>query len=381
MNIRTVLAVILGIAFMSCISLAQESASPEPALEEPLLVETPSPEPMQEEPTSAAFASAESRRVRSVSRARSSSSETMVRIFVLEYYPVDELEELIESIFDLDGDKIHANRSTNQLILQATKGQMANIETLIAELDAPVSRLESSQTVENLLYRVYMFEIDSQDRDMKPFSMILQTPSRVSSQELLDAVTTEDLRISEFLQSGDVNEPLAEIMIQGKAASNDSLKRLVDMFPESHITELQWEDESSTDEVAAAHYSRLPERLLTHIQKFLGENIVTVGYWFGSSSIPGEVEAPIGPWRLHLELNKEPDRALEFQVEVEAPEERSDFDRQHRREGSVEILSNTIQAKIGKPIIIGYNRQSYGTRKMGAMVILPEVDTIEAKEN
>ncbi len=29
-----------------------------------------------------------------------------------------------------------------------------------------------------------------------------------------------------------------------------------------------------------------------------------------------------------------------------------------------------IRAKIGKPIIIGYNRESYGTRKMGAMVIV-----------
>jgi hypothetical protein len=40
-------------------------------------------------------------------------------------------------------------------------------------------------------------------------------------------------------------------------------------------------------------------------------------------------------------------------------------------------LSNKIRAKIGKPIIIGYNRQSYGTRKMGAMVIIPETETIQ----
>jgi hypothetical protein len=39
-----------------------------------------------------------------------------------------------------------------------------------------------------------------------------------------------------------------------------------------------------------------------------------------------------------------------------------------------------IRAKIGKPIIIGYNRESYGSRKMGAMVIVPEMDTIQVKE-
>jgi hypothetical protein len=37
-------------------------------------------------------------------------------------------------------------------------------------------------------------------------------------------------------------------------------------------------------------------------------------------------------------------------------------------------LSNSVQGKIGKPIIVGYNRDSYGTRTMGAVVILPEAD-------
>jgi len=35
-----------------------------------------------------------------------------------------------------------------------------------------------------------------------------------------------------------------------------------------------------------------------------------------------------------------------------------------------------VQAKIGKPIIIGYNRDVCGTRTMGAMVILLEADTV-----
>ena len=107
MKIRTVLTVILGIAFMPGISLAQESASPGPASGEPLPVESLSPEPMQEEPTSIGFASAEPRRGRSVSRSRSDSGEMEMKIFVLRYYSVEELEDLIENIFDIDGDKIH----------------------------------------------------------------------------------------------------------------------------------------------------------------------------------------------------------------------------------------------------------------------------------
>jgi hypothetical protein len=41
----------------------------------------------------------------------------------------------------------------------------------------------------------------------------------------------------------------------------------------------------------------------------------------------------------------------------------------------VTILSNALQGRIGKPIVIGYNRQAYGTRKMGALVVLPEAET------
>jgi hypothetical protein len=117
-----------------------------------------------------------------------------------------------------------------------------------------------------------------------------------------------------------------------------------------------------------------------YIKKFLGEDIETVGYWFGSSSVPGEVRASIGPWMLHLELEAESDRELELRVEVEVPEKNYDFERRLGRESSDEILSNTIRAKVGRPVIIGYNRESYGARKMGAMVIIPETDQLDSSE-
>jgi hypothetical protein len=70
---------------------------------------------------------------------------------------------------------------------------------------------------------------------------------------------------------------------------------------------------------------------------------------------------------------------LELTVDVEMPGETHNFDRRLGRERNDEILSNTIRAKIGKPVIIGYNRESYGTRKMGAMVIVPEEDAAQLK--
>jgi hypothetical protein len=39
-----------------------------------------------------------------------------------------------------------------------------------------------------------------------------------------------------------------------------------------------------------------------------------------------------------------------------------------------------VQIKAGRPILIGYNRDAYGTRVMGAMVILLESDAPAATE-
>jgi hypothetical protein len=376
MNIRTLLATILGVTFMSGMSLAQESASPEPALEEPLLVESSLPVPQQEEPTSVGFSSSESRRGRSVSRSRSSNGERMMKIFTLKYYSAEELEDLIENIFSIDRDKIHGDDRSNQLIVQATKSQMEDIEALIAQLDVPDAKSASSQALDNLVYRVFMFEIPPKDQTLKPFSMILQASMQVTSATILGIAAKEKIEISDYAIIDERDNGKVDILLQGKAPSNESIQNIAELTG-IQIKELKWDDEMFTRDIGAAHYSRLPAQIQKYIQKFLGEDIITVGYWFGSSSVPGEVEAPIGPWKIRLELKPESDRTLELRVEVEEPERRSRFDRQLGRDRSDEILSNTIQAKAGKPIIIGYNRQSYGTRKMGAMVIIPEAETIQ----
>jgi hypothetical protein len=222
-----------------------------------------------------------------------------------------------------------------------------------------------------------MFEIPSKDGDMKPFSMILQVPEQFSSKDLLNAAKDENLQISGFHISDESRrEQQKNVLIQGKANSDESIQKMVDSIPESRIQQLKWDnDETFTNNIMAAQYTQLPEQLQKHIRKFLGENIQTVGYWFGNSSVPGEIEASIGPWKLELSLDKR-DSNVELSVNVEVPEGMSNL---HYRLGDYRrnILSNTMTTKIGRPIIIGYNRQSYGTRKMGAMVILLEADTVQ----
>jgi hypothetical protein len=379
MKIRTLMATILGLLLISGLSLSQESMSPEPNLQEPLQVEA-SPEPVQPEPRlQESYAMESSKRLRS-SRDRSSSNQMVMKIFELKYADAENLASLIKNIFRIDSGIVYRS---NSVVVIATPEQMESIEKLIDATDVPNPEGSSSCDAQNLVYRIYMFEGSSGDESMKSFSMILRTTTHVSSQELLDTAADKDLQISEFLQSNDFDEPDVEILIQGKVTSNESLNHMVrGLAPKSYIIEMKWDDEETfTNNIAAAQYTQLPEQMQKHIRKFLGDKIKTVGYWFGNSSVPGEVEAPIGPWMLRLELNPESDRTLELHVEVHVPEEISHFDRRLGREQYNEILSNTVRAKIGKPIIIGYNRQSYGTRKMGAMVIIPEADMIQLEEN
>jgi hypothetical protein len=308
------------------------------------------------------------------------TSSKQLEIFELRYAKAEDLASIIENVFPID---VYVDYRLNRVIVNAMEENMKSIANLIAMMDVAAPAESMFQDVQNLVYRIYMFETSSGDKDLKPFSMILRTSTHVSSQELLDVTVDKDLQISEFLQSPDFNEPHVEIQIQGKAASNESLKRMVSgLAPESHIIELKWEeDETFTNNIASAQYTQLSEQMQKHIRKFLGDNIMTVGYWFGNLSTPGEVQAPIGPWTMKLRLDTESDRMLEFDVNVEIPDEINPFfHTQLGREQKDEILSNTIRAKIGKPILIGYNRESYGSRKMGAMVIVPEVDMIQSEE-
>lgn len=379
MKIRTLSATILGLLLISGLSLSQESMSPVSMPEEPLLVDSASSELLGEEPMSrGAYALEPSDRRRS--RDRSSNNQMVMKIFELKYFPAEDLRRLIEDLFSINHGKVQSDSRSNRLVILATIEQMNDIEALIEKLDVADSQLAENRVVENLIYRVFMFEIPTDNQKMKSFSMILQASEKVTSATILSVAAKEKIEVSDYVIMSEQENELVEILLQGKAPSSESIQKIAELTG-IQIKELKWDDETFTKSIEVAQYSQLPPQMQKHLQKFLGENIVTVGYWFGSSSVPGKVEAPIGPWMLRLELDTESDRELELRVEVEAAEQMSHFERRLGSERSNEVLSNTVRAKVDKPIIIGYNRQSYGTRKMGAMVILPEADTFQLKEN
>ncbi len=155
------------------------------------------------------------------------------------------------------------------------------------------------------------------------------------------------------------------------------------------------------------------------LNNLLGENLLVRGYWFGNSSLPGECSAPIGEWKLELNAfepepsqipgegmsmgmggmgmggmgmgmsgmmggmsgmggmgggmmgapgtgeNANRPRNPEFKMEI------------HLMAGDTPILSNTVNARIGRPVIVGYSRKIGDNFIPGALVVIPETDFLE----
>jgi len=118
--------------------------------------------------------------------------------------------------------------------------------------------------------------------------------------------------------------------------------QVLDMVPPGGIADMKFDEQASDLVVPTAQISQLPEQLRQHIHKFLGADVQTVGYWFGSMSSPGEIKAPIGPWSIQLEVKPTQTTALSIEVGVDEWEGDNAFG----------ILRNSIQGKVGKPIII-----------------------------
>jgi len=289
--------------------------------------------------------------------------EMTVQIMNLKYYPVQEMSRILETICGGDGTQIVVDENTNCLIVRATLDRMAEISGLVAQLDRPT---ESAPQSEPLLCRVYMVEVPSKQSDLKTFRVALQLPSSVVTlPDLLKASEGKKVVIDAFSDDVPGLDVSHRIEIEGRAASIETIMQVLDMVPPGGIANMEFDEQASELVVPAAQVGQLPEQLRQHIHKFLGADVQTVGYWFGSTSSPGEIKAPIGPWSIELEVKPTQTTALSVDVGVREPRDDMPF----------EILRNSIQGKVGKPIIIGYNREVDKVRTMGAMIILLETDT------
>jgi hypothetical protein len=295
------------------------------------------------------------------------------RVIKLRYYPANELSRLLIALSQGEA-TIIPDQHSNQLIMTASEKRAEELLRVVEALDVASMSVQETQY---LMYRIYMLELPSQDQNLKPFSVLLERSSQLPPGQVLDAAKEANVQIATWLQDNQwMEDNKWGLVIEGRAASNDVLKQMLAKIPDSQVRELKWDDESFTSTIAAAQVSRLPAQLQEHIRKFLGDQVQTMGYGFGNLSVPGEFKAPIGPWSMEMKAQSEQGTGLILEVRV-ARESRIRF------VPEAQLLSNTVQARVGRPIIIGYNRDAYGTRVMGAMVILLESDapvtTVETK--
>jgi hypothetical protein len=290
------------------------------------------------------------------------SSQWEMRVITPKNHPVRELADLLRGVAGAQA-RVDADEYSQKLIVQTPPERMEQVLQLIQALD--VTRAETPQG-QYLTCRAYMFELPPKDQNLKPFSVLLEPAHEPAGPLVLDAARGANVQIGTLLQKRMGNDVLC-LAIQGWAA-DDALRQMLAQLPDAEIRELKWDDEAFTAGVPTAQISHLPGPLQDHIYQFLGGTVQTVGYWFGGLSVPGDVEAPIGLWKMQMktQLGRGADLVLEVRVRREPPIPSLP---------ETQLLSNTVQGKAGRPIIIGYNRESYGTRVMGAMVILLEADT------
>ena len=184
MKIRTLIVSILGVLAVLTVSPAQEAGprEPEPTLAVetvetvPPVVRTPRPRatstartPPSTRPSATLTPSTARPSVSRTPTTARSITPTELRIYELKYINADELATLIFEVLRIQA---HPDQRLNRLIVNATKEQMKSVQNLIEAMDVPGPEASTSRDVQNLVYRIYMFETHSRDQGMKPFLMI-----------------------------------------------------------------------------------------------------------------------------------------------------------------------------------------------------------------
>jgi hypothetical protein len=344
MNVRTLSIISLVILSLSSVSLAQQDvnqpAGASAAPTQPPILPTP--------PT---FRGGARRGFGLGAMAAPDDSQT--RIFHLQHAQAGDMARVIANIFG--GAGISVDERTNSLIVSGETSRLEQISRLIQGLD--VVRESDSPRGGPMMCRVYMVEVPSDRPELKPFTMILGLPGSafVSAQPMMKAI--KDLQVDRV-----VSTP-GQVTVIGRAGSNETLSRMVDAIPGTTLMKLDL-DPNGQDEagLAAIQAPPLNGPVAETVRSLLGGNTQTVGYWFGNVSISGMLSAPLNSrWRLNWSTKSEEESELWLSIRVIAV-----------NSGQPEILSNLVEAAVGKPIIIGYSRAVGGATVTGAVVILLE---------
>jgi type II/III secretion system protein len=308
--------------------------------------------------------------------------EPIIRVYELQYVNAQKLSEILSqihpehlgSIAKVSRVKIICNHEANQLIISAPKHIMeGSITKLIEQLDVPQHQQSSGGHIQNLMYRIYMVELTPQKEMGISFNLSFRSPRKLDV-KLFEIAEEFDVQLEKVVQNDSIplnQQPVTfEVCIEGYVNTRKQLNSYIHQVgkisgqititPEIYLVS---DSDSKQDYLESIE---LPKGVEAALRKLMNGDMHVAGYWFGNSSLPGQTIAPLGPWQ--LSLDSEPNSENGFRIGIEVKEKSL----KDREKGI--ILSNTIQGRIGKPIIVGYSRESKGNIRQGALVIVPEGD-------
>ena len=284
-----------------------------------------------------------------------SEKDLETKIFFLEFTQAHEMLNILSTVSQKA--RIAVAESTNALLITAPSAELETMRAVIAALDVSKrSRIQSQP----LMCRVYMIEHLSRSQSWKTFNLDLMIYDEISASQILDSFKVDQLQIERFTKNNSEGNTL--FRFQGQAAPDVDIEKLAKtMIPECEIRSFNCNNKTSLNPTVT--FATLPESLQNHINRLLGKDTEIAGYWFGNLSVPGEIRAPIGPWTLEFEMNPlGTDGLIGLDLSVE----------EVRGDEVWTIIRNSMQTRIGHPVIIGYTREKDGISTTGALVVIPE---------
>jgi hypothetical protein len=147
----------------------------------------------------------------------------------------------------------------------------------------------------------------------------------------------------------------------------------------------------------------LPEIIQPAVEKFLGTSTQVTTYWFGNAAVPGLTQVTLGDYQLNIESQEMYDDQFTARIKYQKSDDRIQSQKStkedpyqafhnlgyfhessgkgqppgqsstgHSYGGNQAILVNTVNCKLGQPVLIGYSKEGTGSITQGALILIPE---------
>jgi len=335
---------------------------------------------------------------RSVSRSRSepfdssnvnNETDVVTKVYRLAYSKATAIQPIIQKI--TPECIVSVDERTNSIVFSGPESEAEKLDAILAQLDtAPAGRYadatrvlssEISQESSNIAFRVVAVEACLVTAEKKRFSLELRFPEwkELDMDAILpESVTAKTIRYEKVMKKSEIDGKEYEsamMLIDGESSAGDFPTQIVKTLKEKTGLDVSVQSVNISSKDSAQlppltlNYDvsgQIPSDVKSVVGEFLGGAFQTVGCWIGQSASPGQCRTTLGPWQLEMEIkagNEGYDALLSLILRYPNNDDL--------------LLDNTINIKIGRPIVVGYTREDDGAYVPGALIVIPTNDLFE----